>query len=49
MDAAHIPPESEQSDELEDAEILALLLSSDAESSSSDDEIVLPSNKKCLA
>ena len=33
MDAAHIPLKSEQFDELEDAEILALLQSSDAESS----------------
>ena len=39
MDAAHIPLKSEQFDELEDAEILALLQSSDAESSSSDDEL----------
>ena len=45
MDAAYFPLTSEKFDELEDAEILTLLQSSDAESSS-DDELVLPSNKK---
>ena len=44
MDAAYFPVTSEQFDELEDAEILALLQSSDAESSS-DDDLALPSNK----
>ena len=45
MDGAYLPLTSEQLDELEDVEILTLLQSSDAESSS-DDELVLPSNKK---
>ena len=45
MDAAYHPLTSQQMDELEDAEILTLLQSSDAESSS-DNELVLPSNKK---
>ena len=45
MDAAYLPFESEQIDELEEAEILALLQSSDAESSS-DDEPALSPNKK---
>ena len=44
MDAAYFPVTSGQFDELEDAEILALLHSSDAESSS-DDDLALPSNK----
>ena len=47
MDAAYLPLKSEQFDELEDAEILTLLQSSDAESSS-DDELVPSSNKKVL-
>ena len=45
MDAAYLPLTSEQFNELEDAEILTLLQSSDAESSS-DDELVPSSNKK---
>ena len=45
MDGAYLPLTSKQFDELEDVEILTLLQSSDAESSS-DDELVLPSNKK---
>ena len=45
MDAAYLPLKSEQFDELENAEILTLLQSSDAESSS-DDELVPSSNKK---
>ena len=45
MDAAYLRFESEQIDELEEAEILTLLQSSDAESSS-DDELALPPNKK---
>ena len=45
MDGANLSLTSEQLDELEDVEILTLLQSSDAESSS-DDELVLPSNKK---
>ena len=45
MDAAYHPLTSQQMDELEDAEILTLLQSSDAESSS-DNELVLPPNKK---
>ena len=44
MDAAYLPLTTKQMDELEEDEILALLQSSDAESSS-DDELVLPSNK----
>lgn len=45
MDAAYLPLKTEQFDELEDAEILTLLQSSDAESSS-DDDPAPPSNKK---
>ena len=45
MDPANLRFESEQFDEMEEAEILMLLQSSDAESSS-DDELVLPPNKK---
>ena len=45
MDAAYLRFESEQFDELEEAEILALLQSSDAESSS-DNELTLSPNKK---
>ena len=45
MDAAYLRFEGEQFDELEEAEILALLQSSDAESSS-DDELALLSKKK---
>lgn len=45
MDATYLPLASKQMDELEEAEILTLLQSSDAESSS-DDELVLPSNKQ---
>ena len=45
MDAAYLRFEKEQFGELDEAEILTLLQSSDAESSS-DDELVLPSNKK---
>ena len=44
MDAAYLPLTTEEMDELEEGEILTLLQSSDAESSS-DDELVLPSNK----
>ena len=44
MDAAYLPLTTEEMDELEEDEILTLLQSSDAESSS-DDELVLPSNK----
>ena len=45
MDPAYLRFESEQFDETEEAEILTLLQSSDAESSS-DDEPALPPNKK---
>ena len=45
MDAAYLRFESEQFDELKDVEILTLLQSSDAESSS-DDELALPPNKR---
>ena len=45
MDTTYLPLTSKQMDELEEAEILTLLQSSDAESSS-DDELVLPSNKQ---
>jgi len=45
MDAAYLPLTSQTFDELEDADIVTLLQSSDAESSS-DDDLVLPSNKK---
>ena len=45
MDAAYLPLTSEHFDELEDAEILTLLQSSDAESSS-DDDLVPPSKKE---
>ena len=45
MDAEYLRIESKQFDEIEEAEILTLLQSSDAESSS-DDELALPPNKK---
>ena len=45
MDAAYLRFEGEQFDELEEAEILTLLQSSDAESST-DDELALSPNKK---
>ena len=45
MDAAYLRFEKEQFGELDEAEILTLLQSSDAESSS-DDEHALPPNKK---
>ena len=48
MDPANLRFESEQFDGIEEAEILTLLQSSDAESSS-DDELVLPSNKKVFS
>ena len=48
MDAAYRRFESEQFDEIEEAEILALLQSSDAESSSDDELAPPPKKKSCL-